>query len=292
MTAGASIILGTAQFGMPYGVANRTGQLDRAQAEATIRIARSGGIRLLDTAVDYGQSEGLLGTLDLGDMRVMTKLPAVPVGCADVRRWVRRQVTDSLERLHVSRLRGLSFHRPEQLLEAVGQDLYQEVRSLQDQGLVEKIGVSIYEPGELGPLLAGRRFDMVQAPFNILDRRLVTTGWVERLNGLGCEIHARSVFLQGLLLLPVAMRPPHFDRWRSLLSDWDRWLLEVGLSPLQACLRFALATPGIAKLVVGVDGPEQLEQVLAAAEGRLPPVPGRLSCTDPDLLNPARWTRE
>ena len=292
MTAGASIILGTAQFGMPYGVANRTGQLDRAQAEATIRIARSGGIRLVDTAVGYGQSEALLGTLDLGDMKVMTKLPAVPLGCADVRRWVRQQVTDSLERLHVSRLWGLSFHRPEQLLEAVGQDLYHEVRSLQDQGLVEKIGVSIYEPGELGPLLAGRRFDMVQAPFNILDRRLASSGWVERLNGLGCEVHARSVFLQGLLLLPDAMRPPYFERWRSLFSDWDRWLLDVGLSPLEACLRYALSTRGIAKLVVGVDGPEQLQQVLAAADGHLPPVPEQLSCADPDLLNPARWTRE
>ena len=292
MTAGASIILGTAQFGMPYGVANRTGQLDRVRAEATIRIARSSGICLLDTAVGYGQSEALLGTLDLGDMKVMTKLPAVPAECADVRRWVQQQVAACLERLHVSRLHGLSFHRPEQLLDDRGQSLYHEVRSLQDQGLVEKIGLSIYQPEELGPLLNGRQFDMVQAPFSILDRRLASSGWVERLHGLGCEIHARSVFLQGLLLLPDAMRPHHFERWRSLFSDWDRWLLDVGLSPLEACLRYALSTPGIAKLVVGVDGPEQLQQVLAAAEGHLPPVPDRLSCTDPDLLNPARWTRE
>lgn len=277
---------------MPYGVANRTGQLDRARVEATIRIAHSGGIRLLDTAVGYGQSEEVLGSIDLGDMKVMTKLPAVPAGCADVRGWVQQQVTACLERLRVSRLHGLSFHRPEQLLESMGRRLYHEVRSLRDQGLVEKIGVSIYQPEELGPLFAGREFDMIQAPFNIVDRRLVGSGWLDRLKGLGCEVHARSVFLQGLLLLPDAMRPPQFHRWRSVFSAWDRWLLEVGLSPLEACVRYALSTPGIAKLVVGVDGPEQLQQILAAAEGHLPPVPGQLSCTDPDLLNPARWTRE
>jgi aryl-alcohol dehydrogenase-like predicted oxidoreductase len=289
MSAADSIILGTAQFGMPYGVANRTGQLGREQAEATIRIARAGGIRLLDTAVGYGESEALLGTLDLGEIKVMTKLPAVPAGCEDVRGWIRQQVTACLERLHVSRLHGLSLHRPGQLLEEIGPSLYRELRAVQDDGLVEKIGVSIYEPDELGPLLAGRWFDMVQAPFNILDRRLVSSGWAGRLNDMGCEVHARSVFLQGLLASPDAMRLEYFQRWRELLSDWDGWLIEVGLTPLEACLRYALTTPGIDKLVVGVDGPEQLQQVLAAADGLLPVVPGWLSCTDPDLLNPTRW---
>jgi len=289
MNRGASIILGTAQFGMPYGVANQSGQLDQERARATILVAKAGGIGMLDTAVEYGQSEVVLGTLELGDMQLLTKLPAAPDGCTDVRGWVRQQVSACLERLNVSSLSGLSFHRPGQLLQSIGPALYDEVRVLQEEGVVGKIGISIYQPEELEPLFEGRRFDMVQAPMSILDRRMVSSGWVERLGGLGCELHARSIFLQGLLLLPAAMRPPHFLRWRALFANWDRWLLDAGLSPLEACVRFALSTPGVTRVVVGVDGPEQLKQVLESTDGALPSVPEQLFCTDADLLNPARW---
>lgn len=289
MSPGSSIILGTAQFGMPYGVANQAGQMDSQRAAQTIRVAREGGIRLVDTAIGYGQSEAVLGGLDLGPIQVMTKLPAIPDGCADVQAWVRGQVAGSLGRLHVDVLHGLSLHRPGQLLESQGRQLHDAMVALKDEGVVENIGISIYEPGELGPLLEGRKFDIVQAPFNILDRRLQSSGWLDRLNVMGIQVHARSIFLQGLLLLPESRRPPYFLRWRSLLSDLDHWFDQVGNRPMEACLRFALATPGISKLVVGVDGPGQLQEIVDAADGRLPELPRQLSSNDRELLNPALW---
>jgi len=89
--------------------------------------------------------------------------------------------------------------------------------------------------------------------------------------------------------MPATLRPPYFRRWQSLLEAWETWLLEVGLSPLQACLRYALSIPGIAKLVLGVDSARQLEEIMIAAEGPLPSVPARLCSDDLDLLNPSRW---
>ena len=289
MPLAEAIVLGTVQFGLPYGVANKSGQLSDEQAEETMHIARYSGIRMLDTAVSYGESEARLGLLGVKDMKVMTKLPPVPSDCMDVRGWVQSQVAGSLERLRLSRLHGLSFHRPEQLLEGAGRELYDAVCCLKKQGVVDKIGVSIYQPEELERLLADHEFDMVQAPFSLFDRRLISSGWVDRLNALGCELHVRSVFLQGLLLMTAADRPVYFHRWQSLLYDWDSWLLEVGLSPLQACLRYVLSVPGIAKIVVGVDSPRQLEDVLSAAAGPAPAVPARLCSVDLDLLNPSRW---
>jgi aryl-alcohol dehydrogenase-like predicted oxidoreductase len=289
MSRADAIVLGTVQFGLPYGVANRSGAPDDEQAATILRIARRGGIRMLDTAVAYGDSEARLGEIGVAGLQVMSKLPPLPDDCADVAGWAREQVAGSLQRLRVDRLHGLSLHRPGQLLEARGGELYRALCSLREQGLVEKIGVSIYQPDELERLFAEYRFDMVQSPFNIFDRRLLTSGWIDRLAALDCELHVRSIFLQGLLLMPAGERPSYFNRWRDLLEDWDRWLRKSGVSALQACLGFALAQPGIAKVVVGVDGPAQLEEILLAAEAPALPMPAELSSTDPDLLNPARW---
>lgn len=289
MAATNKIVLGTAQFGLPYGIANKSGVMSESQVGETIGIARTYGIRVLDTAVGYGSSESLLGKLGIGDFKILTKLPPIPADCKNVGGWVEHQVAGSLERLQVGSLHGLSLHRPGQILEEWGDELYQSMHALKQQGLVERIGISIYHPDELEPLLERRAFDMVQAPFSVLDRRLIGSGWLRELEGRGCELHARSIFLQGLLLMSYAERPMYFHRWDSLLTEWDDWLRESGLSPVQACLRYALRQTGVTRVLVGVDGPRQLEQILDAAAGELPHLPDRLSSFDPDLLNPSRW---
>src|SRR5581483_2256099 len=109
-----------------------------------------------------------------------------------------------LLRLDVKTLYGLLLHRPQQLLGAEGPTLYQALQGLKKGGQVQKIGVSVYAPSELELLNLRYRFDLVQAPFNLVDRRLHTTGWLQRLKEDGVEIHTRSAFLQGLLLMSPA----------------------------------------------------------------------------------------
>ena len=132
-------------------------------------------------------------------------------------------------------------------------------------------------------------FDVVQAPFNILDRRLIDSGWFGRLRDLGVELHVRSVFMQGLLLMPATLRPAKFHRWQPLWNEWDRWLRAHQLTPLEACLRYALSFNEIRRVIVGVDTPGQLKEIIAAAAGELPPVPFGLRSTDVALLNPSNW---
>lgn len=285
------LALGTAQFGLDYGISNARGQVAADEAAAILRYARAEGIRVLDTAVAYGDSEARLGELGVADLQPMTKLPPLPADCRDVGAWMEAEVAGSMRRLRVERLHCLSFHRPAQLLEADGAGLYAAARELQARGLVERLGLSIYDPDQLGPLLAAYRFEVVQAPCNVFDRRLVDSGWLAQLARLDCEVHARSVFLQGLLLLAPGARPPYFERWRALFDRWDRWLAETGLSPLQACTRHVLSLPGLAKMVVGVDGPAQLGEILDAADGAGPEPPAELASADPDLLNPSRWPK-
>jgi len=285
------LALGTVQFGVNYGVANRQGQVGLDQAREIVTVARSSGLDTLDTAIAYGQSEATLGQLDLMDFKLITKLPALPDDCTDVPGWVEMQLAGSFERLGCSRIHGLLLHRPEQLLGGQGATLYRTLNDLKRQGLVEKVGVSIYEPQELDRLFGDMHFDLVQAPFNVLDTRLIDSGWLQRLPALGCELHVRSVFMQGLLLMPVAERPAKFSRWAPLWQEWDNWLQASELTPVQACLRHALAFAEISRVVVGVDSARQLEEIVQAASGELPEIPSTLRSSDPDLLNPSRWNQ-
>jgi hypothetical protein len=164
----------------------------------------------------------------------------MPDTCPDVAEWVESQVKGSLDRLGIKPLYAVLLHRPAQLLEARGPQLFAALERLKVLGYTKKIGISIYDPSELDSLFSKMHFDLVQAPLNILDRRLVDSGWARRLKHIGTELHVRSTFLQGLLLMSSEKRPQKFSRWQSLWLEWDRWLSETGLSPLEACLRFAL----------------------------------------------------
>ncbi|SSW69710.1 hypothetical protein AVE30378_03675 [Achromobacter veterisilvae] len=284
------LALGTAQFGLAYGIANQTGRVAPEAVERILAEARSAGVDTLDTAVAYGDSELALGEAGVAGWRIISKLPAVPDNCGDCGEWVRNQVDGSLQRLRVGALYGLLLHRPEQLLGPHGPALAYALRRLKQDGVVEKIGVSIYAPQELATLLQALDIDMVQAPFNLLDQRMLETGWADRLKTAGIELHVRSVFLQGLLLIPRECRPAKFDRWGGVWQEWERWLRAEGLLPMDACLRFALAASAVDKVVVGVDSVEQLRGILDVSHTPLRDLPSWPTPVDTDLLNPARWT--
>jgi len=281
--------LGTVQFGLPYGVANRAGQVSRDEAAAILATARTAGVDTLDTAIAYGESEARLGELGVSEWRVISKLPAIPADVVDVEAWVQQSIAGSRRRLGVSSLYAILLHLPEQLLGPAGTALYRALLAARERGEVRKIGISIYGPQDLEPLAGRFQLDLVQAPFNILDRRMDTSGWLQRLREAGTEVHARSLFLQGLLLMPASGRLPKFNRWQSLWTRWDDWLRANDLTALEACVRFAVANDGFDRLVVGVDSRAQLEEILRSLTAAPLEVPGELMSTEADLINPARW---
>ncbi len=285
------LALGTVQFGLPYGIANRTGQVSLREAAAILTCARAGGVETLDTAIAYGESEQRLGEIGVGGWQVISKLPPVPESNPDVSRWVRTAVDDSLRRLRTTGLSTLLLHDSSQLRAAHGETLFAALVALKDAGKVQKIGVSIYDPEELSDLSPQFRIDVVQAPFNLLDRRLATSGWMARLKDAGIEIHTRSAFLQGLLLLSAADRPVGFDRWRRLWDQVDGWFAEQTSTRSQACLGHVLSQTEIDRVVVGVDTAKQLQEILMSLDRMVTAAPDRLTSDDPDLINPSRWSK-
>jgi aryl-alcohol dehydrogenase-like predicted oxidoreductase len=283
--------LGTVQFGVRYGINNTFGQVNPTQAQAIIKRAYAAGIDTLDTAIAYGSSETVLGDIGVRPWKVVTKLPAVPEHCEDISTWLNAQVEASLARLKLDRVHALLLHRPAQLLEEIGPELIAALQTLKGNGIVEKIGVSVYGVAELEALFSRYPFDLVQAPLNILDRTLVDSGWAQRLKNECIEIHARSAFLQGILLVPHTKRPTKFNRWEYIWTEWDRWLEATGLTPLQACLRWINTQDAIDKVIIGVESVTQLDQILTEHEGPLPSLPQFMTLHDDRLINPATWNQ-
>jgi aryl-alcohol dehydrogenase-like predicted oxidoreductase len=284
------LILGTAQFGLNYGIANRSGQISIQEAKDILQVAHSRGIRLVDTAMAYGDSEQRLGEIGLQGWGVISKITSVPDDVDNIERWVMESVKASLSRLRVRKLHGLLLHDPQQLLRPVGALLYAALLQLKSDHLVEKIGVSIYDPAELDQLCSLFRFDIVQCPFNVLDRRLIDSGWLYRLRNQGTDLHVRSIFLQGLLLLSPETRPVKFSQWDALWSTWQSWLKQAAVSPLQACLNYVLSFPEIDGVVLGIDGVKQLQEIFGTIGRALPAVPPDLQCNDVRLIDPSGWS--
>lgn len=282
------LALGTVQFGLNYGVANTQGQVSQAEIQAILALAKKHQVHTLDTAIAYGDSETRLGQQDLTRFEVISKVAEIPAGI-NVQRWLEQQCERSLTRLNIPQLEGFLLHRPEQLLGNKGSEIYAALQALKTQGLVKKVGISIYGPKDL-EALQDFQFDLYQGPFNVLDQRLKTSGWLHKLQQQGAEFHARSAFLQGLLLMPIEQRPAKFNPWQPLWQRWQNWLTAQQLNATTACLKFSLQEPLISKTVVGVDSSQQWQELLNIAASADIVLPTELSCEDELLLNPALWS--
>jgi len=283
------LALGTAQFGMDYGVANKEGRVPLSVVENILSVAKSHNIDTLDTAAAYGDSEQTLGTVGVHGFKIVSKLPPRDSEYSDAASRVIKAVESSLENLGVNTLYGFLLHRPLELLSAEGGKVFEALQALKEQGLIQKLGASVYGPEDLNKLSPHYEFDLVQAPMNLLDRRMIESGWLAKLKRQGTEIHIRSAFLQGLLLMPVAGRPEYFRPWNHLFECFDGWLKSNELQPLEACLGFLNNQPEVDKIVVGIDSVKQLLEVVDAANTKIPEAPESLQSGESALINPALW---
>lgn len=286
------LALGTAQIGMPYGIANTNGRPSSETVAEVLALAFAGGVRMLDTAVAYGESETVLGQVGIAGWDVVTKLPAIPEATTDITGWVEAQVAASLTRLGKTHLHGLLLHAPGQMHGPRANSIARALERMTETGLVARVGVSIQNPAhDLPAVLRHMTPGIVQAPFNVLDQALVAQGWAAGLRAMGCEIHTRSAFLQGLLLIAPSARPDWCARFADYWQVWDDWQAQNGIEATSACLRFVSTSPDIDYAVLGVDTPAQLRALMTIEKTPLPALPIWPAPSDPDLIDPSRWPR-
>ena len=288
----SKLALGTAQFGMNYGIANKYGKIKIEDIKEIIKLAKEKNFDLVDTAIGYNDSEKIIGKIGILNFKFVSKLPPLPKkDNLNVSSWIEDQTKLSLKRLGIQSLYGLLIHRSEDLFGDTGEQIINALNNLKLKGMVKKIGISIYEPSELEKLTKKFKPDIIQAPLNIIDQRLVDSGWLSKLYKTDVEIHIRSVFLQGLLLMVDQNRPHKFNRWKKLWIIWHEWLNDNQITALEATIRYAFSIKEVSKVIVGVDSKEQLKQIIDASNGKLPPIPSELIVDDKNLLNPSNWNK-
>lgn len=295
MIAGiAKLGLGTVQFGLDYGVTNLRGRVSPDEASRIVGDAIAAGIRVFDTAAAYGDSETILGNaLRHPEARIVTKLPALAAESIDAAAidGLRRIFEQSLKRLRRPNVDGLLLHRPGDLGKPGGDKLARLLEELQAGGFCSKIGVSVYDAAQIKAAQELISIEMVQAPANLLDQRLLRDGSLQALKDAGCEVHVRSAFLQGLLIGLEGPLPAYFQRHAPMLDRVRAAAASAKLSTLELALGFLLEQPAIDHIIVGVTRAEELAAIFEAVR-RLKAMPGgleKLACDDAGLINPSQW---
>ena len=273
--------LGTVQFGQSYGISNRHGQVSPQEAAAILAGALKAGIRLLDTAANYGEAEAVLARLDTAAFRIVSKTMGLKQGLDAVIARARQSAT-------ALKADTLLVHAAADLLGPDGGALWSALQRLRDERVFRKIGISVYAAEDPAALAARFRPDVMQLPFSLLDQRLLANGTLARLAELGVEIHARSLFLQGLLFMDSP--PERLRHARSHLVDIRAQLHDAGTTPLAAALGFVLSRPEIAFGLVGVTSASELNEIVAAAQRPLPDLDWAAFALDDEVtLTPSLW---
>lgn len=286
--------LGAVQFGMDYGISNPGGKTPLIEVERILQLAAEHDVSVIDTAAQYGSSEEVLGqALASGQgFRIVTKTPSFrrqPIEARDAQA-LEETFASSLQRLRLPSVYGLLIHHCEDLLAPGGEQLFSAMRGLKERGLVQKIGVSIYTPEQVDWVLERFAIDLIQIPINVLDQRLVFGGQLTRLKQRGVEVHARSVFLQGLLLMEPSAIPAYFTPWLPHLVKYWHFLEQNELTPLAGALAFLGGLEEIDVCLCGVNTAAQLAEILRSASAKLPPqAMANFALKDPAILNPGLW---
>ena len=270
--------LGTVQFGQAYGVSNTRGQVPVDEAARILARAAEAGVRVLDTAANYGAAESVLAGLDTARFRIVTKTISVKNGVEAV-------VARARQSAQALKADTLLVHAAADLQEPA---LWPALQALKTEDVFRQIGMSVYVSDD--PLALARTFkpDVMQLPFSVLDQRLPKSGVLTRLKDFGVEIHARSLFLQGLLFLetlPEKLRPAALE-----LAVAKATIAASGATPLQAALGFVLSRPEIDVALVGVTSAAELDEILSAAQKPLPALDwSALALADETVLTPSLW---
>ena len=254
--------LGTVQFGMKYGISNEDDETSIEEVKSILELCKRNKIDTLDTAINYGSSETKLGLASVKDFKVVSKIPPIDCTIDDVSSLIKVKLLDSLKRLKIDKMYGILLHRSADLQSNNKKEIITSLNNLKADGLVEKIGCSIYSPDELNFIFNSLDVDIIQAPLNLLDRRLIDSGWLSKLKINGVEIHSRSTFLQGLLLMSKQDIPSSFNHSKKIFEKWFEFINKNNISQLSACLSFVRSINEIDKILIGVQNSTQLMEII------------------------------
>ena len=287
------IAIGSAQFGMDYGVSNKYGKSDKTEVLKILNYAYENGVNIIDTAPSYGHSENTLGELIKNqNWNIITKTPIFSDNYFDRSHseYLRKSFYQSLSNLGQQNIHGFLIHSCADLLKPGGKLLYKQMEILKGIGIIKKIGVSVYNSNQIELILEKFDIDIIQLPINIFDQHLYLDGWLDKLKNNNIEIHARSVFLQGLLLMQPEAIPKYFLPIKEKIELFTESARNLSLSRLELALAYVNGISEIDSIIVGANTINQFQEIIKANKIEVNPRDFIVnSIKNPKFTQPSLW---
>lgn len=279
------ITIGTANFVNNYNLIKPSCGIKLKNTRSIIKYSSLIGINSYDTA-PYYNSENILGRLTKFETTTYTKISFDKN--LNFKKKIINSINNSLRLLKKKKLDGVLFHNEKDLLMKNRKEIWNLILSLKKKGLIKKIGVSFYNPKYLIKIVKNFDLDFVQVPVNLFDKRFLDNRIISLLNKKNIEIHARSVFLQGLLL-NTKLISKKFLKWRSNFDKLNNFLKQKKISNLEACTNFVLQNKNLDKVIFGVNSVDHLMQIIKSINLKNINFNKLKSPKDLKLINPSLW---
>jgi len=279
------LIIGTVQFGEPYGIDKSLLYKNKSEIKKIFDLCKEYKICYFDTAENYKGVHQILGNYSNKSFKVISKILTSSLN------EIVSKVENYLEIIDVDNLEGLLIHDAKNFNLKNYPLLSQSIEYLKKNNLIKNFGVSIYDPSELNNFRHFDHIDIIQAPYNILDRRIENSKFIEKLKINGTQIHARSVFLQGLLLRSYKNIPDYFNNYDNFkpFNKYHEFLKSNDLKQLDFCLSFVKNNKFIDKFIVGINSYAHLEEiVINLMENNFHSFPD-ISTSNLNIIDPSLW---
>ena len=275
-------IIGSANFTQKYGTDGV--KIDSFEIKKILKLAEKNKIYEIDTAEAYLKNKSTFKKFNK-KFKFSTKI-------APDNRWVslefcKQSLENHFKYLTSSKVEVIFFHDIKILFTKNGKKIFKNLQYLKKNTLFNKIGISIYETESLNYLTSNYDFDVVQCPYNILDKRILSTDWFYKLRKFGIEVHARSVFLQGLLVNKSVHKRNYFKKWEKQISQWFNFLENNKISPIDYCLNDLLKCD-FDKIVIGINSFDNLNEIINFKKINMNKI-FNFNIDDNKLIDPRKW---
>jgi aryl-alcohol dehydrogenase-like predicted oxidoreductase len=277
------LIIGTAKFGFKYGLDKK--RIKKIEINNIKKILEKNLLKKFDTATNYGDSEKIIGNFNISK-KVITKIKLPINKPKDLDKWCTKKLNNSLKKLKVKSLYGLLIHDTSDIL-GKDKEFLNILLDFKKKNFISKLGISVYEISEIKRILKFWKPDIIQMPVNIFDHRFLNNTFLNKLKNLDIELHARSCFLQGLLLgkkIKITNR-----RSKKKILKFFNWCQKKQISKLETCIHFVKKISQIDYLIVGFDNSSQLQEIVTSFNKKLIFVPNDFINNDINLIDPRKW---
>lgn len=286
------LIIGCAQFGSKYGISNIS-KPNLKEQRKILNLAKKNKISFIDTSPAYGNSEENLGKIGVNNFKIISKinkLSKAQLKNKHLKKEILDNIKISLKKLKIKKFYGLLLHNSLDLNSKRADEIYSAMLEAKKLKLTKKIGISFYDILSIEKILLKYSVDIIQVPFNVIDTRILDKKILKNLKKKKVEIHVRSIFLQGLLMIKNSNMNKYFNRWKRIFLNWEKYLKKVKIDSKSVCVNHALSIKEFKNIVIGINSYDQLNEILRIKKNILN-IPKNISSNSKLLIYPYLWKK-